>query len=110
MARGQFFQRACAVRMHLDNGAVHRDHLKLDLDYPSPLELLEYPVQDAALGPTIHPGVDGMPIAKPAGQPPPLAALFGNVKDGIEYLNIGYADVAPLHRQVWCNELILRFA
>ena len=66
----------------------HRDHLKLDLDYPSPLELLEYPVQDAPLGPTIHPGVDGMPIAKPAGQPPPLAALFGNVKDGIEYLRV----------------------
>ena len=51
------------------------------------------------LGPAIHAGVDVVPVAKPLRKTSPLAAMFGHIKNGIEDLQIGEADVATLHRQ-----------
>jgi hypothetical protein len=63
------------------------------------LQLLEHPVEHAALGPAVHARVDGVPVAKALGQAAPLATEFGNVQDGVQHTQIGQADVAALCRQ-----------
>jgi hypothetical protein len=40
-----------------------------------------------------------MPIAKARGQAAPFAAMISNVKDGVDHLQVGHADIAALRRQ-----------
>ncbi len=47
-----------------------------------------------------------MPVAEAFGQPSPLAAMLGNVKNGIENLQVGMADVATLTRQAVFDLLV----
>ena len=95
--------------MDLDDRAVKRDRLDLDPHDLFPLQVFEDPVEDAALGPAIHPGVDGVPFAKPPRQPAPLAAVFGDIQDGIQHLQIRETDIASLHGEVGRNACVLRF-
>ena len=45
------------------------------------------------------PCVDGMPIAESGRQPPPLAALLGDIQNRVERLQFGQFDVAALNGQ-----------
>src|ERR1700733_4241600 len=85
--------------MHLDAGAVQRDGLDPDANDLSTLQLLEHPVEYASLGPAVHARVDGVPIAEPLWQSAPLAAVLGDVQDGIQHTQIRQADVASLQWQ-----------
>ena len=95
--------------MDLDARAVQRNRFELEAHELVALQLLEDLVEDPGLRPPIHPGVDGVPSPKPSRQPTPLAAVFGDIQNGIEYLQIGEADVAPLDREVRRNAGVLSF-
>ncbi len=59
-----------------------------------PLPGFEYPIQDTVLRPPVHPGVDDVPRAEPFRQATSLAAVFGHIANGIEYLPIREIDVS----------------
>jgi hypothetical protein len=82
--------------MHLDDRAVQRDGFDLDAHDLGPLQLLEHPIEHAALGPAVHARVDGVPVAEPLGQAAPLAAVLGHVQDGVQHLQVRQTDVASL--------------
>jgi len=65
------------------------------------------PVQDARLAPSVHPRVDRMPVAQMLGQAAPLATMLDHIKQSIEKLQIGHADIAALSRQAISDTLIL---
>lgn len=73
------------------------------------LKLPKHMAQDTTRCPAIHAGIDGMPAAEALGQSSPLVAMRGKVKNGIENLQIGMADVATLTRQAVLDLLILSF-
>ncbi len=95
--------------MDFDAGAVQRNSFNTDTDDLLMLKLPKYMAQYTTLCPAIHAGIDGMPVAESLGQSSPLAAMLGNVKNGIENLQIGMADVATLTRQAVLDLLILSF-
>jgi len=95
---GPFFSAPRAVRMHLDAGAVQAQRLDPDADQPVPLELLEHPVEHAVPGPAAHPHVDRVPVTEPLRQAAPLAAVLGDVEDGVEHLQVQQTDVSPLRK------------
>ena len=100
MACGPFsFLCPGAVGMDLDAGRVQRDRLDADAYYLHSLQLFEHTVEHAGLGPAIHARVDGVPVTEALGQSAPLAALLGDVQDGVDYLQITEADIPPLDWQ-----------
>ncbi len=62
------------------------------------LQLGEHPVQHTGLGPTVNARVHRMPVAKALGQTAPFAAMLCDVKKGVDYLQVGHADIAALQR------------
>jgi len=94
--------------MHLDDGRVHLDGLNLDADDLFFLQALKDLVQNSVLGPTVHAGIDSVPRAKTLGQTTPLAALFGNIKQRVEKLQIRHPYVTALTRQLRLYALKLR--
>ena len=95
--------------MHLADGAVQRHRLKLDPQQLFALQVCERPVEDAVLGPAIHPRVDRGSVAEPPRQAPARAALLGDIQDGIEHLQVRQVDIAALHGQAGGNACVLRF-
>ena len=96
--------------MHLDDRAVEGYGFDLDLnDLPS-LHGLEDLIQDAALGPAHHTGVDRVPGSKMFREAPPFAALFGDIQNGIENLKVGESHIAPLNREAMGDLFVLGFA
>ena len=95
--------------MHFDHGAVQRHRFDLDAHNLSMMQLFEHPIQNATLGPAIHAGIDGVPIAEPLRQTAPFAAVLGDVQDRIEYAQIGEPDVAALYRKTVFDLLVLLF-
>ena len=73
------------------------------------LQLREDPIQDAAFGPAIHAGVDGVPVAEACGQAAPFAALLGHGQDRVQYAQIGQAHVATLGWQTMLDQAVLHF-
>ena len=108
MAWGPFFSSPRAVGMDLDDGAVQRHRLQLDADQLGALQVFEDPVEHPVLGPTIHTGVDRVPVPKALRQPSPLAPLLGDVQDRVEHLQIGHADIATLSREAGLDACVLR--
>ncbi len=53
--------------MHFDCGAIQRDRFNPDLNDLLLLQRSKDSIQDSTFGPTIHTGVDGMPIPKNLG-------------------------------------------
>lgn len=94
--------------MNLGHGAVQRHCLDANTHELRALQLFEHPVEHTALAPTVHAGVERMPITKAWRQAAPLAAMLGHVQDGIEYGEVVQADIAPLHRQAVSNLIELR--
>ncbi len=72
--------------MHLNYSAVQENRLDLDADDLFLLQFREDPIQHAGFGPAIHAGVDGMPVTEPFRQAPPLAAMFSDEQNRVEYL------------------------
>jgi len=93
--------------MHLDDGAVERDRFDLDAHDLSMLQLLEHPIQHSQLGPTVHAGVNGVPVAKALGQAAPLATVLAHIQDGVQDLQVGKTDVAPLSRKATLDLFVL---
>ena len=75
--------------MHFDGGTVQANGFDLDTDDLIVLQLREHSIQYTALRPAIHARIDRVPVAKPLGQPPPFAALLGDVQDGVQHAQIG---------------------
>ncbi len=48
-----------------------------------------------------------MPVAEAFGQSAPLATVLRHLENGVEHLQVGDADVAPLHREVGGDALVL---
>lgn len=63
------------------------------------LQPLEQAIQHAGLHPTIHAGVNRVPVAKALGQGPPLTAAFRDVQDRVDDIEVPEDDVAALYRQ-----------
>src|SRR5512139_1908656 len=95
--------------MDFDDGTVQAHRLELDAYDLSMLQLLEHPIEHAALGPAIHAGVDGVPVAEAFGQAAPLAAVLGYVQDGIDHAQIRMVDVAALLGQAVLDLAVLLF-
>ena len=97
--------------MHFHSGAIQRHGFDSHLDDVLPLESLEDEIQYSVLGPTVHPRIDRMPGSIPLGKPAPLAAMFGNVEDGIDNIEVLVLHVAALGREVAFNpvELLSRY-
>src|SRR5271157_2908848 len=95
--------------MHLDGGRIQAHGLDADAHDLLALQLLEDLIQHAVLGPAVHAGVDGMPISKAFGHSAPLAALLGDIEQGIQQLQVGQLDVAALPGEAGGNTLILGF-
>ena len=96
--------------MHLDDRAVEGNGFDLDLDDVPSLQGLEDLIQDAALGPAHHAGVDRVPGSKMIGEAPPFAALFGDIQNGIENLKVGESHITTLNREAMGDVLVLGFA
>ena len=79
--------------MHLHDGAVQRHRLDADAHHLGSLKLLEYTVQHAAFGPTVHARIDGVPVAEALGQAAPFAAVLGDIQDGVQHTQIRQTDI-----------------
>ena len=64
-ACGPLFSRPGPIGMDLDDCAVERDPLELDAHELFAWQVDKHPVEDSILGPPIHPGVKGVPVAEP---------------------------------------------
>jgi len=94
--------------MHLDEGRVQFDGLDLEAHDLLPLQLFKDAIQYAVLGPAIHAGVEGVPVAKTLRQPAPLAPLLGYIQQRVEHLQVGKTDIASLAWKAWFDTKILR--
>ena len=110
MAWGPFFLSAGTIGVHLDDRAVEGNGFNLDLDDLPSLHGLKDLIQDAALGPAHHAGVDRVPGSKMLGEAPPFAALFGDIQNGIEDLKVGESHITALNREAVGDLLVLGFA
>ena len=93
--------------MDLDDGAVHRYRFEFDAHDLFPLEVFKHPVEHSILRPAVHPCVDGMPVAESGRQPPPLAALLGDIQNRVEHLQVRQFDVPSLNGKDRCNAFVL---
>jgi len=96
--------------MHFHAGGVQRHRLDAYPHNLLALQLFEYTVEHATLAPATHPRVYRVPVTKSLRQTAPLAAMFCDVQDGIEYRSIAQAHVAPLQRKAMFDLLELGFA
>src|ERR1700681_2512640 len=95
--------------MHLHRSGVEREGLDLDAHDLFHLQFLEDSIEYAALGPTVHARVNGVPAAEALRKPTPLAALFSHIKNSVEHLQIGQTYIAALHRQALLDARVLLF-
>ena len=95
--------------MHLDRGRVERERLDLDPHDLLRLQLLEYLIENAVLGPAIHPRVDRVPAAETLRQTAPFAALLRDIQHRVQHLQVAQTHIPTLHRQRILDPLILRF-
>ena len=84
--------------MNLHNRAIQTDRLDLDTDELLLLQLLEHPIEHAALRPAIHARIDRVPVAEPLRQSAPLTAVLGYVENRVDHLEIVMRDVAAVSR------------
>ena len=89
--------------MHLDAGAIQRHHVDLEMGQLLTLQLGKHLVQDTRFAPAAHAGVDGVPFAETLGKTPPFAAMFCDIQDGVDNLEVSHADVASLSWQAMFN-------
>src|SRR5271155_3764177 len=78
------------------DGGVQFDRRDLDAHDLLALQLLKDAIQNAVLGPAIHAGVNGVPVAETLGESSPFAALLGDIEDRVQHREVGQAHVAAL--------------
>lgn len=83
-----------------DDGRVHFHCLDLEAHDLFPVQTLEELPQNIVLGPAIHADIDGVPRTGFLRQSAPLAALFGNIEQRVEKLQVGQLQYAPLTEQL----------
>ena len=69
LADGSVFFNAPVPSGCLDDGAVHGHRLDFNTHYLLSLQIFEDSVEHPVLGPPVHPGVNGVPVAKSGGNP-----------------------------------------
>ena len=94
--------------MHFDDGGVQFDGSNLDAHDLLTLQLLEDAIQYAVLGPAVHAGVNGVPVAETLGKSAPFAALLGHIQNRIQHRELGQAHVAALPRKTGLDAVVLR--
>jgi len=94
--------------MQLDDGGVQLDRRDLDTHDLLALQLLKDAIQDAVLGPAVHAGVNGVPVAETPGKSAPFAALLGDIEDRVQHREIGQAHVAALTGKTGLDATVLR--
>jgi len=65
--------------MNFHARAVERNRLDFNGDKLLALEMLENSVESAVFAPSVHPGVNGVPVAEFFRQSAPLTAVFQNI-------------------------------
>ena len=94
--------------MHFDDGGVQFDGRDLDAHDLLALQSLKDAVQYAVLGPAVHAGVNGVPVAETPGKSTPFAALLGDIQDRVQHREIGQTHVAALTGKTGLDAIILR--
>lgn len=95
--------------MDLDDSAVKRKNLDFDGNEPLALKPLKNFGEGAIFTPPIHSGINGMPVAEFFWKTPPLAAIFRDVEDSIENLEITQRNISSLSGEAIGNAFILFF-
>ncbi len=80
--------------MDLDDRTVQSDNFDLHADNLQMLQLGKHTIQHTALCPSIHPRIDGVPVAERLGQTAPCAPVLGDAQNGVEHLPIVARHVA----------------
>ena len=93
--------------MYLYRRAVKAYHVNIDAYDTLCLQGCKHPAKDSVLAPTIHADIDCMPVTIVFRQCSPFAAVFRNIQDRVDQLEIGYADVPSLHRKIFCYLVVL---
>ena len=93
--------------MDLDRCAVKAHNFHVDLDDSFCLQGGKYPAENPVFAPSVHAYIDCMPIPIAFRQCPPLAAVFRDIQDRIDQLEIRHADVASLSWKILRYLLIL---
>ena len=88
---------AGGVGVDLDRGAVESQDVEVDDLFL--LQAFEHSLDYSVAGPAAEPHVDGVPLPELFGEASPFAALFQHVEDGVEGVEVGDFDVAPLCRE-----------
>ena len=110
MAWGPFFLSAGTIGVHLDDRAVEGNSFDLDRNDVPSLHGLEDLIQDAALGPAHHAGVDRVPRSNLLGEAPSFTALFGDMQNGFEDLRVGESHIAAMNWEAMGDLFVLGFA
>ena len=72
--------------MDFDSGAIERNMIDLNVNDVVFLQPGEDMIQDTPFGPTVSARINRVPITKFSRQPSPLAAMFRDIQNGVEYL------------------------
>jgi hypothetical protein len=70
--------------MHFHRGRVQTESFDCDAQNLLLLQLGEYLIQHALLGPTIHAHINTVPIAVSLGQSAPFTSVLGYVEDRVQ--------------------------
>lgn len=93
--------------MHLHTGAIERNGLNFNGNELLALEMLKDPVESAVFAPAVHAGVNGVPIPEASRQSAPFTAVFQNIQNGVDYIEIIQRNIAPLRREAAGNPVVL---
>src|ERR1035441_4061740 len=93
--------------MHFDDGGVQFDGRDLDTHDLLALQLLKDAIQNAVLGPAVHAGINGVPVAETLGKSAPFAALLGDIQDRVQHREIAQAHIAALTGKTGLDATVL---
>ena len=93
--------------MHWHRKRIHKSDSGFTIKQLLIAHFLEQAGYDARLNPTLKTFVNRMPFAILFGQPPPLAAVFAYVQQGIDEVDVFYSHVPTLFRQFMLDFVIL---
>ena len=72
--------------MDFDSGTIERNMIDLNVNGVVFLQSREDMIQDTPFGPTVSERITRVPITKFSRQPSPLATMFRDIQNGVEYL------------------------
>ena len=84
-----------------------REFIDLHADDPLSPQFGEHLFQKTFFRPSVHAGIDGVPVAETFRQSSPLAPAFGHVEYGVQKIQIAHLYVAALAGQQILDPLVL---